>query len=136
MEGLKNPNDDENNLSYVGGDVISSPKLTAYVTWKPTEQFNTSLNVMSLGDRNRFSPFQDGEGNYAFRHTEFPVNGYTLVNLTATYQIKSNIDVFLGINNLLNEYYLPARSQWAAPLRSFTTAGEGANARLGVTYNF
>ena len=136
VEGLKNPNDDENNLSYVGGDVISAPKLTAYVTWKPTEQFNTSLNVMSLGDRNRFSPFQDGEGNYAFRHTEFPVNGYTLVNLTATYQIKSNIDVFLGINNLLNEYYLPARSQWAAPLRSFTTAGEGANARLGVTYNF
>lgn len=91
---------------------------------------------MSLGNRNRFDPFQDTEGNYAFRHTEFPIKGYTLMNFSATYQIKSDIDLFLGINNLLNEYYLPARSQWAAPLRSFTVAGEGANARLGVTYNF
>ncbi len=136
VEGLKNPKGDENNLSYVGGDVISAPKLTAYVTWKPIEELSTSLNVINLGNRKRFDPFQDAEGNYAFRHTEFPVNGYTLVNLSATYQIKNNIDVSLGINNLLNEYYLPARSQWAAPLRSFTVAGEGANARLGVTYNF
>ncbi|TVZ27844.1 iron complex outermembrane receptor protein [Gillisia sp. Hel_I_86] len=136
VEGLKNPKGDENNLSYVGGDVISAPKLTAYITWKPTEKISTTLNVINLGDRKRFDPFQDTEGNYAFRHTEFPVNGYTLVNLSATYQIKSNIDVSLGINNLLNEYYLPARSQWAAPLRSFTVVGEGTNARLGVTYNF
>lgn len=136
VEGLKNPKDDKNNLSYVGGDVISAPKLTAYVTWSPTEKISTSLRVLNLGDRKRFDPFQDAEGNFAFRHTEFPVNGYTIVNLSATYQIKSNIDVSLGINNLLNEYYLPARSQWAAPLRSFSVVGEGANARLGVTYNF
>jgi len=136
VEGLKNPKGDENNLSYVGGDVISAPKLTAYVTWSPSEKISTSLRVLNLGDRKRFDPFQDAEGNFAFRHTEFPVNGYTIVNLSATYQIKRNIDISLGLNNLLNEYYLPARSQWAAPLRSFTVVGEGANARLGVTYNF
>lgn len=136
VEGLKNSKGDENNLSYVGGDVISAPKLTAYVTWKPTQKISTTLNVINLGERKRFDPFQGTEGNYAFRHTEFPVNGYTLVNLSATYQIKSSIDVSLGINNLLNKYYLPARSQWAAPLRSFTVVGEGTNARLGITYNF
>ncbi|SFB50172.1 TonB-dependent receptor [Algoriphagus aquimarinus] len=136
VEGLKNPKGDENNLSYVGGDVISAPKLTAYATWSPTEKISTTLNVINLSDRKRFDPFQDAKGNYAFRHTEFPVNGYTLVNLSATYKIKSNIDVSLGINNLLNEYYLPARSQWAAPLRSFTVVGEGANARLSLAYNF
>ncbi|MCG2462512.1 TonB-dependent receptor [Flavobacteriaceae bacterium F89] len=136
VEGLKNLAGDENNLSYVGGDVISAPKLTAIVTWRPTEKISTTLNLLNLGDRRRFDPFQDSEGNYAFRHTEFPVNGYTLIDLSATYRIKDNIEVSLGINNLLNEYYLPARSQWAAPLRTFTVAGEGANARLGVTYNF
>lgn len=136
VEGLKNPKGDENNLSYVGGDVISAPKLTAHITWKPTEELSTSLRVLHLGDRNRFDPFQDAEGNFAYRHTEFPVNGYTLVNLSASYDIKPNINLSLGVNNLLNEYYLPARSQWAAPLKTFTGAGEGANARLGITYNF
>ncbi|WP_289022051.1 TonB-dependent receptor [uncultured Salegentibacter sp.] len=136
VEGLKHPKDHENNLSYVGSDVISAPKLTAHVTWKPTEKISTSLKVLNLGDRKRFNTFQDAEGNFAYRHTEFPVNGYTLVNLSATYEIKPNLGISLGINNLLNEYYLPARSQWAAPLRSFTVAGEGANARLGITYNF
>ncbi|MBJ7880623.1 TonB-dependent receptor [Gelidibacter salicanalis] len=136
VEGLKNEKDDKNNLSYVGGDVISAPKLTAYVTWKPTERISTTLHMINLSDRKRFDPFQDANGNYAFRHTEFPVEGYTLVNLTATYQIKNNIDVSLGVNNLFNAYYLPARSQWAAPLRTFTAVGEGANARMGVTYNF
>lgn len=136
VEGLKHPKDHENNLSYVGSDVISAPKLTAHVTWKPIEKISTSLKVLNLGDRKRFNTFQDAEGNFAYRHTEFPVNGYTLVNLSATYKIKPNLGISLGINNLLNEYYLPARSQWAAPLRSFTVAGEGANARLGITYNF
>ncbi|TDN83485.1 iron complex outermembrane receptor protein [Salegentibacter sp. 24] len=136
VEGLKHPKDNENNLSYVGSDVISAPKLTAHVTWKPTEKISTSLKVLNLGDRKRFNTFQDAEGNFAYRHTEFPVNGYTLVNLSATYKIEPNLGISLGINNLMNEYYLPARSQWAAPLRSFTVAGEGANARLGVTYNF
>ncbi|RXJ45732.1 TonB-dependent receptor [Gelidibacter gilvus] len=136
VEGLKNATGDENNLSYVGGDVISAPKLTAHITWKPIEKISASLRVLNLGDRKRFDPFQDAEGNFAFRHTEFPVKGYTVVNLSTTFEIKPNIDISLGINNLLNAYYLPARSQWAAPLRSFTVAGEGANARLGVTYNF
>ncbi|TXE07922.1 TonB-dependent receptor [Gelidibacter salicanalis] len=136
VEGLKNSKGDENNLSYVGGDVISAPKLTAYVTWKPASKLSATLNVINLSDRKRFDPFQDAAGNYAFRHTEFPVNGYTLVNLSARYEIMDNLDISLGVNNLFNEYYLPARSQWAAPLRSFTAVGEGANARIGITYNF
>lgn len=136
VQGLKHPKDEENILNYVGGDVISAPKLTAEITWKPIEKLTTSLRVLNLGDRNRFDPFQDSEGNYAFRHTEFPVKGYTITNFSATYEIKPDVGIYLGINNLFNESYLPARSQWAAPLRSFTVAGEGANARLGLTYNF
>ena len=45
-------------------------------------------------------------------------------NLSADYEIQSNLSLSLAVNNLFNEYYLPARSQWAAPLRSFTSISQ------------
>jgi len=136
VEGVTHTAEDENNLTYLGGDVIAAPKWTVYVTWKPTIKLITSLRMTNLGNRNRFDPYLDANDNYTFRHTQFPVTGYTLLNWSLTYQLQSNISVALGINNLLNEYYLPARSQWAAPLKTFTGTGEGANAKLSLLYNF
>tara|TARA_R110002049_G_scaffold53521_3_gene149662 strand:- start:3883 stop:6267 length:2385 start_codon:yes stop_codon:yes gene_type:complete len=136
VEGITHSANNENNLTYLGGDVISAPKWTVYVTWKPIDKINTSLRMTNLGNRNRFDPYLDANDNYTFRHTQFPVSGYTLLNWSLTYQLQSNMFVSLGINNLLNEYYLPARSQWAAPLRTFTGTGEGANAKLSILYNF
>ena len=136
VEGLTHSVGDENNLTYLGGDVIAAPKWTTYINWQPTEKLNTSLRMTNLGDRNRFDPFIDGNDTWAYRHTQFPVSGYTLLNLSMAYQLKSNLSLSLGVNNILNEYYLPARSQWAAPLKTFTGVGEGANAKLGLRYNF
>jgi iron complex outermembrane receptor protein len=137
VEGTKHEVGDENNLSYLGGDVISAPKLTAYVNWKPIPKLSTSVRVTNLGNRTRFDPFLNvNTNNYEYRHTEFPVSGYTLVNLSLAYELQSNLSVSLAVNNLLNEYYLPARSQWASPLRTFTGAGEGANAKVSLQYNF
>ena len=92
--------------------------------------------MTSLGDRDRFDPYLDGAGNYTYRHTQFPVEGYTLVNWSANYQMLENLGLSLAINNLLNEFYLPARSQWAAPLKTFSGTGEGINAKLSLQYNF
>ncbi len=136
VEGLTHGVDDENNLTYLGGDVIAAPKWTTYINWQPTQKLNTSLRMTHLGDRNRFDPYLDSNDTWAYRHTQFPVNGYTLLNLSLAYQLKSDLSLTMGINNMLNEYYLPARSQWAAPLKTFTGAGEGANAKLGLRYNF
>ena len=136
VEGLTHSVGDENNLTYLGGDVIAAPKWTTYINWQPTEKLNTSLRMTNLGDRNRFDPFIDANDTWAYRHTQFPVSGYTLLNLSMAYQLKSNLSLSLGVNNILNEYYLPARSQWAAPLKTFTGVGEGANAKLGLRYNF
>ncbi len=136
VEGVTHNVGDENNLTYLGGDVIAAPKLTAYVTWAPTEKINTSLRMTNLSDRNRFNPYLDANDNYTFRHTQFPVEGYTLLNWSMNYKLQENISISLAVNNLLNEYYLPARSQWAAPLRTFTGSGEGTNAKLSVLYNF
>ncbi|MEO2053361.1 TonB-dependent receptor [Flagellimonas marinaquae] len=136
VEGVTHTAGNENNLIYLGGDVIAAPKWTAYITWNPITKLSTSLRMTHLGDRKRFDPYLDSNDNYTYRHTQFPVEGYTLLNWSATYQLQSNMSVSLAINNLLNEYYLPARSQWAAPLRTFTGAGEGANAKLSLHYNF
>ncbi|WP_419211336.1 TonB-dependent receptor [Maribacter sp. X9] len=136
VEGVTHSATNENTLTYLGGDVIAAPKWTAYVTWKPTEKVNTSLRMTNLGDRKRFDPYLDANDNYTFRHTQFPVKGYTLLNWSATYRLNTNTSVSFAVNNLLNEYYLPGRSQWAAPLRDFTGAGEGTNAKLSLQYNF
>ena len=136
VEGFKHSTNDKNDISYLGGDVIAPAKLTAYITWKPTTKMSTTLRMTHQNKRERFNPYQDAKGNWAFRHTEFPVDNYTVLNFTMDYELRSNLSLSLGINNLLNEYYLPARSQWAAPLRTFTGVAEGINTRLGLSYNF
>lgn len=136
VEGVTHNAGNENNLVYLGGDVIAAPKWTAYVRWAPMDKLSTSLRMTHLGDRDRFDPYLDAEDNYTFRHPQFPVEGYTLLNWSATYNLQSNLSVSLAINNLLNEYYLPARAQWAAPLKTFTGAGEGINTKLGILYRF
>lgn len=95
----------------MGGDVIAPAKLTAYITWNPTTKMTTTLRMTHQSKRERFSPYQDGNGNGAFRHTEFPVDNTTLLNFSIDYELRSNLSLSLGINNLLNEYYLSARSQ-------------------------
>ncbi|NIJ45007.1 iron complex outermembrane receptor protein [Wenyingzhuangia heitensis] len=137
VEGVKYDDDTETSLSFLGGDVISAPKLTAYATWNATPKLSTTIRMVNLGDRKRFSPIENTTtGIWEFKHTEFPVEGYTVVNLSVAYQVKPNISTSLGINNLFNEYYIPARGQWAAPLKTFTNVGEGTNAKLSVVYNF
>ncbi len=136
VEGFKSSTDDRNDVSYLGGDVIAPAKLTAYITWKPVTKMSTTLRVVHQNKRERFNPYQDANGNWAFRHTEFPVDSYTVLNFAMDYEVRSNLSLSLGINNLLNKYYLSARSQWAAPLRTFTGVAEGINTRLGLNYRF
>ena len=82
-----------------------------------------------------FNP-EENNGVFSYNYREAPVKAYTLLNFSTDYTLKSNIKISLALNNLLNEFYLPARAQWAAPLRSQSSAGEGINARLGVSFIF
>lgn len=136
VEGLKHPKDNKNDLTYIGGDVIAPPKLTAYVTVKPFEKFSASVRMVRVNDRNRFKPVSDGNGGWKYNYREAPVEGYTLINFTSSYDIKKNLTLSLAVNNLLNEKYLPARAQWAAPLRGQSPAGEGANTKVSISYRF
>jgi iron complex outermembrane receptor protein len=135
VEGLTYDNDNSNDLTYIGGDAISSPKTTLYINVKPLKKLNTSLRIVNVGSRNRFNP-EENNGVFSYNYREAPVKAYTLLNFSTDYTLKSNIKISLALNNLLNEFYLPARAQWAAPLRSQSSAGEGINARLGVSFIF
>ncbi|MDD7887569.1 TonB-dependent receptor [Flavivirga sp. 57AJ16] len=135
VEGLTHSPDDETNLSYIGGDVIAPPKVTAYVNIVPFDKLSTALRVIHVGDRKRFNPTENN-GTFSYAYKQVPVTGYTLVNISSTYKATDKLSISLGINNLFNKFYLPPRSQWAASLGSYNSAGEGANGRLSVSYNF
>lgn len=135
VEGLKHTPGNPNDLSYIGGDVVSPPKTTVYINIQPIKNLTSSLRLIYTGNRNRFNP-KEKAGVYSYNYREVPVKGYTMLNFSSTYALKPNVKLSVAVNNLLNEFFLPARAQWAAPLRSQTTAGEGINAKLGVVYEF
>ncbi|WP_234418204.1 TonB-dependent receptor [Aquimarina aquimarini] len=135
VEGLKHSPDDSTNLTYIGGDVISPPKITAYINVRPFSKLSTSIRVLHVGSRKRFNPTET-DGTFSFRYREVPVHDYALVNFSSTYEATEKISISLGINNLFNKDFLPARSQWASPLRGQIPAGEGINGRLAISYKF
>ena len=135
VEGLKHSADNPHELTYIGGDVISPPKATAYVNVAVTDKLNTSLRLVHVGNRERFN-VKEKDGNFSYNYREVPVKSYSLLSFSANYALQSNLTVSFAVNNILNEFYLPARAQWASVLRTQSPAGEGANAKLGISYKF
>lgn len=137
VEGLTRKTKDDKMLVYVGGDVIAAPKLTGYLSYQVNRKFTSNINVIYVGNRERFNPILIGENKWKYNNGEAPVRGYALVNVSLSYSLLPNLKTSFAINNLLNHYYLPARSQWAAPLRNQTGgAGEGINSKLTLQYDF
>ncbi|MDO5970718.1 TonB-dependent receptor [Flavivirga aquimarina] len=135
VEGLEHDPEDATTLTYIGGDVISPAKTTAYINVRPLKKLSTSLRLIHVGDRERFN-VNENEGVFTYSYTEVPVTGYTLVNFSSSYKATEKISISLGINNLFNKFFLPPRSQWASTTRTYNSAGEGVNGRLAVSYNF
>lgn len=138
VEGLKSPKDDANSTSYkfVGGDVIAPPKLTAYISYKFTPKFDMHINFVQILNRTRFNTTLNNDGEPTYIYREVPIKAYSTINISGAYRITSKMSVAYGINNLLNKFYYPPRSQWAAPLSRFTVAGEGINGKLSLIYDF
>ena len=136
VEGLTESTSDKNVLKYVGGDVISPPKLTGYVSYLITPKLSSSVNVVYIGDRKRFSPYLNKNNEWTYNSAQAPVKHYTVVNMSLSYRLMHAMEMSLAVNNLFNNYYMPARSQWSAPLRDQSTVAEGTNMRLAVKYDF
>ncbi|WP_321480174.1 TonB-dependent receptor [uncultured Bacteroides sp.] len=136
VEGLTESTNDKNTLKYVGGDVISPPKLTGYVSYLITPKLSSNVNVVYVGNRKRFSPYLNKNNKWTYNSAQAPVKHYTIVNMSLSYHLMHAMKVSLAVNNLFNNYYMPARSQWSAPLRNQSTVGEGTNIRLSLKYDF
>jgi iron complex outermembrane receptor protein len=117
--------------TYLGSRQISPPKATANINWQPLDALSLTVSYLHVGDRKRFSPNADGD----YVGDQGPISSYNLINLSGQYQLAENWNAFMGIENLFNSDYYPARAQ-AYTYGGYNIKGLGTTATLGVTYSF
>ena len=115
---------------YLGGKNISAPKGTVNVNWQPVEGARVNVNYLYVGDRNRFDKV---DGVYV--GDQGPVNSYSLVNVSGSYDLDKQWQIFSGIENLFNNDYYPSRSQ-VYTYNGYNHKGLGMTINAGVTYQF
>ncbi|WP_286830467.1 MULTISPECIES: TonB-dependent receptor [Kordiimonas] len=113
----------------LSGRFISPAKLSVYADWSPIENLRVSANLLHLASRDEFT----AEGN-AYAIYEGPVDGYDLVNLSASYRM-GDVEIYGGVENLFNEDYFSQRAQ-SIFIDSYYSKGLGRTANVGVRYSF
>lgn len=116
---------------YLGSKQISPPKATANLNWQPTDTLSLTLSYLYVGDRKRFEPNDNGK----YVGDQGPVDNYTVFNLSGQYQFADNWKSFIGVENLFNQDYFPARAQ-SYTYGGYNIKGLGTTATVGVTYQF
>lgn len=79
-------------------------KMTAYAEYRPSDRLNVRLQGLFSGDRDYRL---NGVANFGRRDVE----SYLLLDLIARYEVTDKDQVTLGVENLLNNQYLPVYSQ-------------------------
>ncbi|MGL1956640.1 MAG: TonB-dependent receptor [Colwellia sp.] len=119
--------DTENDI-YLGAKQISAPKGTINVNWQPLDKANLSITYLYVGNRNKFDTV-DGE------HVgdKGPIDSYHVFNVSGNYEFSQDWSAFMGIENLFNQDYYPAKSQ-AYTYGGYNVKGLGTTINIGVTY--
>ena len=115
-------------------DRMSPPRLNLYTSWRPAQSWETTLSVSRLFDRKPFqstseyvpSGLDPANGN---------VDGYTTVDLIAGVDIGANGKLSLGVENLLNQRYVPVYFQGERDLY-WRIRGEGRRVTLSFDTRF
>lgn len=111
---------------YLPGQRIAPPKLAGHVDYAVLPgKLNVLLQYTRILKRDRF----DRNSSGSYDPYKAPVNPYSLFNASIGYNINDQTSLNLGIENMLNEDYFTARSQWGAFNDSYTK-GKGASYRL------
>ncbi|OIV40942.1 hypothetical protein BKM63_16430 [Flavobacterium johnsoniae] len=92
---------------YLGGDRINPPKITAFTTFRPLEDWAIFLQMISTTGRDRFQPV-----NGAYTYGTGPIKSFTAFNLSSSYTFKEKSTIRFGIENLFNKDYYTVISQW------------------------
>ncbi|WP_170122698.1 TonB-dependent receptor [Mucilaginibacter oryzae] len=117
--------------AYLNGRRISAPKITGSVTYSPLQVMDFTLNYTGIGSRDRFAKNNTG----IYNGNEGAVKAYNLFNLIAGLRVNKSTRVSLGIENLFNAYYFPARAQWFMQPGFFST-GRGRAVNFGISVKY
>lgn len=135
VEGKRdgNNNDLYNDVedTYLGGERITPPKYTSYLRYSPGPRWNIRTDFIASGSRERFAPNASG----VYKTYEGKVDAYEIINLSSSYKTSKSTILKLGIENLLNADYFPARSLWPS-LDQYYVKGRGLSFTLGLTAQF
>ena len=126
VEG-KNTEDD----IYLGSRQISPPKGTANLNWQPNDELSLTVSYLYVGSRKRFEPNADCD----YVGDQGPISSYNLFNLSGRYNFSDNWQAFMGVENLFNNDYYPARAQ-SYTYGGYNIKGLGTTVTLGATYSF
>jgi iron complex outermembrane receptor protein len=111
---------------YLPGQRVAPPKLTGHVDYAVIPgKLNVLLQYTGIMKRERFA--RNSSGSYD--PYKAPVKAYNLFNSSIGYNFNEITSLNLGIENMFNEDYFTARSQWGAFNDSYTK-GKGAAYRL------
>jgi iron complex outermembrane receptor protein len=125
IEGKNTEND-----VYLGAGQISAPKGTVNLNWQPIVNTNLSLSYLYVGDRKKFEAV---DGEYA--GDQGPIDSYHIVNVSGNHKFSQDWSAFIGIENLFNQDYYPAKSQ-AYTYSGYNVKGLGTTVNIGVNYLF
>lgn len=135
VEGKRdgNNNDQYNDAAdtYLGGERITPPKYTTYLRYSPGSKWSMRADLIASGARERFAPNATG----VYRTYEGKVDAYRIINLSTSYKTSKSTMFKLGIENLLNADYFPARSLWPS-IDQYYVKGRGLNFTLGFAVQF
>jgi catecholate siderophore receptor len=125
----------------VGYPLANVPKQTfnLFVTHRLPAQFKGGLGGNYVGSRNASStvPYiptsyaANGDGTYTVTSTAVKqVGGYWIFNLMLNHPLTERFELQANVNNVLNRYYIDL------PHPSHLIPGVGANAQIGLNFNF
>jgi iron complex outermembrane recepter protein len=124
-DGKYNGDKDE----YLPGQRIAAPKVTGHIDFALLpKKLNILLQYTGVLNRDRFA--RNSSGSYD--PYKAPVKAYHLFGTSIGYNVNETTSLNLGVENLLNENYFTARSQYGAFNDSYTK-GKGASYRLTFT---
>ncbi|WP_084529040.1 TonB-dependent receptor [Pedobacter caeni] len=116
---------------YLNGRRISAPKYTGTVTYKPLTVLELTLNYTGIGSRNRFQKNANG----IYNGNEGAVKAYHIFSFAGNYKVNKSTRLSLGIENLFNQDYFPARAQWFMQ-PGFYSKGRGTSVNLGLSVSY
>jgi iron complex outermembrane recepter protein len=117
---------------YLNGRRIAPPKVTGSINYRPLKDLELRLQYMGVNGRNRF---EKNATTGLYNGNEGRVKPYNLVNFNANYKVTPRTMLTLGIENLFNEDYFPARAQWFMIPNQYAK-GRGAAFNIGVVVNY